>query len=360
MEPRDRPPATTGPDPADLGTAAIARRLLTDGRLLTGARLLDAWRLPSPTDVRRADGGTNNVVLIVDVGASSYVLRIYQNLSQKRIAAEHRLLDALSGAGLPFAVPQPIPTPEGRTYVETPDGFAALFRYLPGRTADGDNLAELEYAGEALALLGLALAELPAALAPIDWRMHPLDRMHPAVTDLDDLADELARAVPETDGVEWLRRHAGPTAGRYAELCRTLPVRIVHGDFAMSNLVVDDDGRPAAILDFEIAGLDVAVNEVVTGVAQAAGGWWSADEGQRASAFYRGFVRHIPLTSGERAAFPDLVRLRVLGTIVWRAGRWRLGQSHLDEVRLRLATGVHIGRWLDAHAATLPDDLAAL
>lgn len=324
-------------------------------------RLLAAWRLPEPTDVRRPQGGTNNVVLIVDAGASSYVLRIYQNLTQQRIAAEHRLLDALAGAGLPFAVPQPIPTAEGRTYVETTDGStAALFRYLPGRTADGGSLAELERAGEALALLGLALAELPAALAPIDWRMHPLDRIHPAVTDLDDLADELARAMPETDGVEWLRRHAGPTARQYAELCRTLPARIVHGDFATSNLVVDDDGRPTAILDFEIAGLDVAVNDVVTGVTQAAAGWWNGDEGQRANAFYRGFIRHLPLTPDERAAFPDLVRLRVLGSIVWRAGRWRLGQAHLDEVRLRLATGVQIGRWLDAHAATLPDDLAAL
>jgi homoserine kinase type II len=297
--------------------------------------------------------------MVAEAGGSSYVLRVYQNLGADRIAAEHRLLAAVAGAGLPFAVPQPIPMPDGRTYLRTPDGTVAVFCYLPGRPADHDSLAEVERAGGALALLDLALADLPTALAPVDWRC-PLDAIHPAVTDIDGLTDELAEVLPDNRGVEWLRTHAPSNDRLYTQLCQTLPVRLIHGDFALSNVLVDRAGQPTAILDFEIAGLDLGVNDLVVGLTQAAGGWWSSDRGARAHAFYRGFARHLTPTPPERAAIPELVRRRVLGTIVWRAGRWRLGQSDLEEVRLRLDTGVQIGRWLDAHAATLPDDLAAL
>jgi Ser/Thr protein kinase RdoA (MazF antagonist) len=325
----------------------------------SAGRLLPAWRLPEPTAVRRAAGGTNNIVLIVDTGGASYVLRVYQNLAPDRVAAEHRLLDALAGAGLPFAVPKPVPTPDGETYVSAPEGIVALFPYLPGHTPDPDRLEEIVQAGEALALLGLALADLPADLAPIDWRDYPLDRIHPAVTDLDELADELATALPGHPGVEWLATHAVPSDQRYAQLCRTLPVRIVHGDFAVSNVLVDSTGKPTAVLDFEVAGLDLAVTDVVAGIAQVGGGWWTPDGAIRTNAFYRGYTRHVTITPAERAAIADLLRLRVLATVVWRAGRWRRGQAHLEEVQLRLDTGLHIGRWLDAYRATLPDVLAA-
>ena len=323
------------------------------------ADLFRTWGLPPPDAVRRAAGGTNNVVRIVDAGGSSYVVRGYQNLSPERVAAEHRLLMAVAGTGLPFAVPTPIPAADGVTHVRTPSGVMAVFSYLPGRPPDRTSLAEVERAGTALADLDLALAGLAPELAPVDWRC-PLAAIHPAVPDVDELGRQLAAALPGDPGAEWLRTTAGPADQAYALLHGSLPVQIVHGDVALSNLLVDDHGVPTAMLDFEVAGLDVAVNDLVAAVFQSTRGWWTPGCADASNAFCRGFGRRITLTPGERAAFADLLRRRALGSAVWRAGRWRLGQASLDEVRDRLAAGVQLERWLDQHAAALADGLATL
>jgi Ser/Thr protein kinase RdoA (MazF antagonist) len=89
------------------------------------------------------------------------VLRIYQNARPDQVEAEHRLLVALDGAGLPFRVPAPFSTPAGATTVETHAGPAALFGYLPGSAPDEGDLGHLEVAGRALGELDAALARLP-------------------------------------------------------------------------------------------------------------------------------------------------------------------------------------------------------
>ena len=260
------------------------------------ADLFRTWGLPPPDAVRRAAGGTNNVVRIVDAGGSSYVVRGYQNLSPERVAAEHRLLMAVAGTGLPFAVPTPIPAADGVTHVRTPSGVMAVFSYLPGRPPDRTSLAEVERAGTALADLDLALAGLAPELAPVDWRC-PLAAIHPAVPDVDELGRQLAAALPGDPGAEWLRTTAGPADQAYALLHGSLPVQIVHGDVALSNLLVDDHGVPTAMLDFEVAGLDVAVNDLVAAVFQSTRGWWTPGCADASNAFCRGFGRrHHPHT----------------------------------------------------------------
>lgn len=145
--------------------------------------IASAWGI-APTTVVRPDRGWNNIVWLID---DAYVLRIYQNLDADRVAAEHRLLEALSGAGLPFAVPVPIATPDGKTFVTTPDGPAALYTFLPGRPGRVGDLTDIELAGAALGDLMTVLGGLPFELAPIDWR-GPLSGVHTAVPDVAALA----------------------------------------------------------------------------------------------------------------------------------------------------------------------------
>ena len=181
--------------------------------------LAEQWLLRSPTRVEPVERGTNNLSWRIEAGGETYVARVYQNATPARIEAEHRLLSALDGAGLPFRVPVPIPAPDGRTVL----GHAALFRYLPGAPLRAGEL--LEAAGRALGELARALAALPAELAPTDWR-GSLGEIHPAVPDVDDLVAELNRVSGDHPGVAWLAANAGPADEVYARLCATLPAQI--------------------------------------------------------------------------------------------------------------------------------------
>jgi homoserine kinase type II len=51
---------------------------------------------------------------------------------------------------------------------------------------------------------------------------------------------------------------------------------------------------------------------------------------------------------------PDLLLARAMGTVVWRAGRWRRGQASLDDVSARLHELAAADKWLTAHGSDLP------
>lgn len=292
---------------------------------------LSAWGLPAPEHVRRPERGTNNLVWLID---ESYVLRVYLNLDVARIEAELRLLTALRArGGLPFAVPEPIADLTGRT-VPTHDGPAVLFPYLAGRPGDRTNLSDIELAGEALGQLDIALAELPDKLAPVDWRVC-LDGVHPAVPSVADLCVELDALLPNHDGVRCLREGAATVDADYLRLVGELPAQITHGDLATSNILIAADGQVSGVLDFEVTGVDIRVNDIVAGLAMAVDWGTGRQEAQRA-AFERGYQHVIELESAELAAIPLLLHRRTLGSLIWRAGRWRLGLSDLDDVRDRL------------------------
>ncbi|MGY0232303.1 phosphotransferase enzyme family protein [Longispora urticae] len=267
--------------------------------------------------VRRPGQGTNNSVWTLD---DTYVLRVYRNLGLDRVLAEHRLLAALGSAGLSFRVPTPVGPVR-----ETADGPAALFEYLPGtagrRGADGEAL------GAALGELDVALGTLDPGLAPTDWRVS-LDEVHPAVPELDALLGDLRAACGPHPGLDRMDRCARETDAAYRKMLVDLPVSICHLDFAPGNALLDG-GRVTAVLDFEIAGLDLRVNDLVAGLVQ------STDPAGEA-AFLRGYRSRVDLTDAELAAVPLLADLRAMGSLVWRAGRWRTGLSTLDEVVERL------------------------
>jgi hypothetical protein len=77
--------------------------------------LLAPWGLSGVT-VTPAEHGTNNGTYLA---GDRWVLRITQNLSLAQVRAEHRLLRRLGQAGLPFAVPVPVPAASGDTVVPT-------------------------------------------------------------------------------------------------------------------------------------------------------------------------------------------------------------------------------------------------
>jgi Ser/Thr protein kinase RdoA (MazF antagonist) len=126
--------------------------------------------------------GANNLVLRVDDGAggSTHILRVYRNHADiARVRHEVALLTALGERPLPFALPAILTTRAGTPFHLVEVGGeeegarapapAVLWTYLPGSHPDPADATLAEAAGEALALLDMALAPCSAA-EERDWR----------------------------------------------------------------------------------------------------------------------------------------------------------------------------------------------
>lgn len=223
--------------------------------------LLAAWSIAPPRHVRRAPRGTNGEVLIFD---EAYVLRHYHPIDPQRIHAEHRLLAIVEReARLPFGVPVAIPATDGRTLI----GSTALFTYLPGSRADHDDLTALAAAATALGQLHTALEGLGPELAPSDWRCS-LDQIHPLVPNVAEMITALRSVLGPTGDLARLERCIAETTHAVPDLQGVLPAQIIHGDFAMSN-VLFDDAQVSAVLDFETVGLDLRAADVAAALLMA-------------------------------------------------------------------------------------------
>ncbi|MFC9694610.1 phosphotransferase enzyme family protein [Kribbella sp. NPDC056951] len=291
--------------------------------------LLKNWGLGTPSEIAAPSNGTNNWVRLLRFGADGYVLRVQHHADPSKVDAEHRLLAELTRCGLSFDVPAPIPATDGTTAVVTPVGLATLSRQLPG-AHPARSERELELAGRAAGELCAALADLPLELAPSDWR-RPLDTIRPELTEVYAV---LRRELPGTAS-EWLAKRAPEIDLAMQELRQRLPVQIVHGDFGLSNLLIAD-GRVSAVLDFEIAGLDLRFADLVTGFAHSTP--------EQLTAFRRGYAAFTVLSADEEAALPTMVRHRAIGSAIWRAGVWKAGHATLDDIRVRLEAAHELDR----------------
>ena len=65
------------------------------------------------------------------------------------------------------------------------------------------------------------------------------------------------------------------------------------------------------------------------------------------------------LTAAELTALPDLILVRAMGSMLWRADRWRRGQSSLAEVANRLDVLADTLHWRTAEGGELGHIVAA-
>ncbi len=319
------------------------------------AKLLARWGIPAGAAVAFTGCGTNNRTLTVTAGDHRWSLRISQNLTAVQVQAEHRLLARLARAGLPFAVPAPVPLPDGSTVADTPDGPATLCEWIPGVRPDLSQEAALEGLGRAAADLSDALATVPSQDTPHDWQDGPFQ----ALPDVAGLARDLTAAGLPAERVDVLRAGADRAVAAWAGMSGRLPTQVVHADLAASNVLISPDtGAVTGVLDFEMAGywiraIDLTVALALSGAAHGPG--WP----RRAAAVARGGAWGERLTAAELAALPDLILIRATGSMLWRAARWRRGQSSLAEVADRLDVLAETVRWRTAEGGELGHIVAA-
>ncbi len=228
------------------------------------AKLLARWGIPAHAAVALTERGTNNRTLQVTAGDRRWSLRISQNLTLAQVQAEHRLLARLARAGLPFAVPAPVPLPDGSTVAGTPDGPAALCEWIPGVRPDLSQEAALERFGRAAAELSDALAAVPPQDTPNDLLGAPLQ----ASPDVAVLARDLTAAGLDAGRAGVLRDGADRAAAAWERIAGQLPTQVVHADLAASNVLVSPDtGAVTGVLDFEMTGYGIRATELTVALA---------------------------------------------------------------------------------------------
>jgi homoserine kinase type II len=296
------------------------------------AELLAHWGIGPGAELAAAARGSNNETILVTRGDRRWVLRISQNLSADQVLAEHRLLARLRRSDLPFAVPEPVPTVTGDPMVETAAGPATLCHWIAGVRPDLSTEPVLERVGAGLGQLSAALRGLPLGDAPQDWTGGPLATL-PSGVAAAELVAELAAAGLSPEHTQLLARSAARADACWARCAaRRLPVQVVHGDLGPSNILVDEDsGELTGILDFEIAGPDCRVQDLVAALLLS-GALEGQDWPTRATALIRGVSGAVQLEPAEIDAVPELLICRAVGSTLWRAGRWRRGLADMGDV----------------------------
>jgi homoserine kinase type II len=321
------------------------------------AGLLAHWGIGSGAEITPAARGSNNRTVLVSEGDRRWVLRISQNLSADQVLAEHRLLARLRRCDLPFALPRPVPAVTGYTVAETADGPATLCHWIAGVRPDLSSKPVLERIGAGLGQLSAALSSVPHADAPQHWGDGPLAAV-PAGVGAAELIAELAAGIGPRQTQLLTASAARADASWHQCAARHLPVQVVHGDVGPSNVLVDDDtGELTGILDFEIAGADFRVQDLVATLmlfGALEGPEWPA----RAAAVIRGVASTLRLDPAEIDAVPELLVCRAVGSTLWRAGRWRRGLADLEDVAERVRVLVATMTFVSQSGDLLRDLLA--
>lgn len=197
-------------------------------------------------------GGLSNLTYRVFDGVSQWVVRRpplgHVLETAHDMGREYRVISALHGRGVP--VPQPV------VLVEDADILGAPFYVM--EFVEG----HVYYSADDLAPLGPARTRAVAeAMVDVLADLHTLDVASVGLGDFGKPDGFLERQVRRwARQLEGSRSREVPGIDELAgELARSVPTDsapgLVHGDYRIDNLLVDDDDRVAAVVDWEMATL---------------------------------------------------------------------------------------------------------
>jgi 4-aminobutyrate aminotransferase-like enzyme/Ser/Thr protein kinase RdoA (MazF antagonist) len=264
------------------------------------------------------DGGPGGILKISNLGEDPAVLDL------EAAAIEHI---SRVDPELPIARPRLSPSGEYRPTCEGPDGmhFVRLFERLrgnPGRL-DLDDGALFDF-GRTHARLTLALRGLfhRAAGRKLLWNPAYASDLRPRASAI---ADPSHRRLVENV----LDRYDERVAPRWP----ALRGQVVHGDLTLGNVLLGDDGRIAAILDFG----DIAFSALVADFAIAVSSLLRSHRGDDAFRVARiatdGFQSRLPLEPLELDLLADLVATRLAAVVTisaWRGGRFSENADYIQ------------------------------
>jgi len=250
-------------------------------------------------------GGTASPKVLVHTAEGDFILRCRpaEAASPEFTAYDHALRSFLADQGFP--APRPVPTRDGRTYVELRGAVFELSESLPGGYCPDLSLAQLAETGRALA----RLHELGKRFRHPGKR-HFVREDHISV--LQPLLDELGRLpnlpLDRRELTTLEREVADVSAALDGGLYDALEQSVIHGDFHPGNVLYEAD-RLTAVLDYDYAAPGATLRDLGDGLmffastharpVDPADIWslaqpWRIDE-KRTAAFLRGYVSVRPI-----------------------------------------------------------------
>lgn len=212
-------------------------------------RVLGAWNMRAESLEHMDHGLINRTWRVRGENGSSYAL---QRLSPILGPEIHQDIEAVTGhiAATGMATPRLVRATGDHLYVERDDGFWRLLTWLEGEFHNRlENAGQAEEAGALLARFHMALVDFRAPFASKRRPIHEPDRR------IADLEQALAvhRGHP-------LHAEAGDLQRRTLELLAQLPplpetpLRVVHGDPKINNMLFSPDGEGLAMVDLDSLG----------------------------------------------------------------------------------------------------------
>jgi 4-aminobutyrate aminotransferase-like enzyme/Ser/Thr protein kinase RdoA (MazF antagonist) len=256
-------------------------------------------------------------------GAIVKISNLGEDPSVLDLEAEAILHVARVDPSLPVARPHAI---EGatsnryRTTVAGPDGthFVRSFERLRGRTFRGaelDDTALYAY-GSTHARLNLALRAFfhPAAGRELLWDLKHTAKLRPL---LGAIIDPHRRSVVE-HVLDRFQAHVQPRWARFR-------AHVVHGDFNLDNVLLDEHGLVTGICDFGDVTHTAEVSDFAIGLASLLRGRSGDDVFRSARIAIDGYAAHTPLEDDEITVLADLVAARLTAIVTisaWRTERY--------------------------------------
>jgi len=276
--------------------------------------------------------GTINTNLRVETDAEQLFLRINEGKSEDDVWREAAIVAHAAAQGVPTPVPRA--ASDGLAFARWRGEFLSLFPWVAGRTLARAKLTPAHAAavGDALAKLHLASAGFPD---------HSPGRYEPP-----EIEARLARiaALGRPDLAAAVQVLEPELAALREERIADIPVGIIHGDLFVDNVMFDDSGVLAALIDFEQASwgrfaYDVAVTTLAFGYGR------DDFRPEIVRALIDAYVAARPVTDAERAAFGAELRF-----VACRFAVTRITDVHLKR-EAGAAPGKNFQRYLDRLAS---------
>ncbi len=322
--------------------------------------IFDRWSFLAEATFEPIAQGSSQATYFVYTPDNRFVLKLYAATTETaQIQYEHSLLTFLQSTDFSFAIPLPICTTSGETFIVVEaDGRslnAALFPRIVGQAMNRQNLNQVQSAGFALAKLHHQLAKFDpqGKLARLPF-WGALDRIHPQIRNPLTVGQILSLGLEEQERFSQLLSEAIEAA---PYLYATLPIQTIHADYITPNILVEND-RVVGILDFEFATRDLRLLDYLSSLDQFASFPWKDDLFEEiVRAFSRGYRACSYLTVAEMKAAIAVWKLQRASSIVYWTGRLLQGKGNRQQIADAVMETLRFETWLESNQRRLLDAL---
>ena len=282
--------------------------------------------------------------------AGDFIRKGYGLEYKQSLVWEHNLINWLTSAGLPFLLPNPVPTEDGSTWTETDGKLFVIYPFVEGEPLAYQNLGDVRLLAEATARLHETLESCPMQDRPGPALFKNPIEFARTSCDPFTLTSQTLRVSSSSQAngsLSFWNEAASQIRSFLDGRFRELPCLICHNDLTSGN-VLKTRNQIAAVLDFEFACKSPRALDIAMGLRMTMRPWENPNPWAPLRVYAAGYrsIRPAGLTAEEVQCLPELLILRSASSVFLRLSRLREINDHENTIaaieRVRSTTN-----WLD-------------